>query len=159
MKRVLHIEVSSLEGSLQQFGEALEAVMRGEERERGWIWELYPASGHANAEALGAHRAPEAGGTADGLCPGQALGRDYKNVHTDVKALEDLGIIERDSEGRVTVPWDEVEMKVPLAAWFRGKGVGDRWDSFLCDSDPFYEIIVFYPLLFTIIHVMISISV
>jgi predicted transcriptional regulator len=37
-------------------------------------------------------------------------------VHTDVKALEDLGIIERDSEGRVTVPWDEVEVKVPLAA-------------------------------------------
>jgi predicted transcriptional regulator len=33
MKRVLHIEVSSLEGSLRQFGEALEVVMRGEERE------------------------------------------------------------------------------------------------------------------------------
>jgi predicted transcriptional regulator len=36
--------------------------------------------------------------TSDGLCPSQALGRDYKNVHTDVKALEDLGIIEQDSE-------------------------------------------------------------
>ena len=35
---------------------------------------------------------------------------------TMLRGLEDLGIIERDSEGRVTVLWDEAEVKVPLAA-------------------------------------------
>ena len=34
------------------------------------------------------------------------LERDYKNVHTDVTQLAALGLIERDGEGRVAVPWD-----------------------------------------------------
>lgn len=36
------------------------------------------------------------------------LGRDYKNVHTDVTALIGLGLIERQSDARVSVPWDVV---------------------------------------------------
>jgi predicted transcriptional regulator len=35
------------------------------------------------------------------------LGRDYKNVHTDVGALLNLRLIER-NEGKVCVPWDVV---------------------------------------------------
>jgi predicted transcriptional regulator len=34
------------------------------------------------------------------------LGRDYKNVHTDVAQLVSLGVIERGTEGTVSVPWD-----------------------------------------------------
>jgi predicted transcriptional regulator len=34
------------------------------------------------------------------------LGRNYKNVHTDVTQLVALGVIERDGDGRVGVPWD-----------------------------------------------------
>ena len=34
------------------------------------------------------------------------LGRDYKNVHTDVTQLGAIGLIERDSDGRVAVAWD-----------------------------------------------------
>ena len=34
------------------------------------------------------------------------LERDYKNVHTDVTQLARLGVIERDSDGRVAVAWD-----------------------------------------------------
>lgn len=34
------------------------------------------------------------------------LQRDYKNVHTDVTQLAALGLIERDSDGLVSVPWD-----------------------------------------------------
>ena len=34
------------------------------------------------------------------------LGRDYKNVHTDVSQLVELGVIERGAAGRVSVPWD-----------------------------------------------------
>lgn len=36
------------------------------------------------------------------------LGRDYKNVHTDVKALEALGLVGRNADGRAEVPWDTV---------------------------------------------------
>ena len=36
------------------------------------------------------------------------LERDYKNVHTDVTALVKIGLIERSSDGRVSVPWDVV---------------------------------------------------
>jgi predicted transcriptional regulator len=34
------------------------------------------------------------------------LGRNYKNVHTDVTQLLALGVIERAADGRVAVPWD-----------------------------------------------------
>lgn len=43
----------------------------------------------------------------------KAIGRDYKNVHTDVKALEGLGLIERDN-GKLVTPFDEIEIKVDL---------------------------------------------
>ena len=43
------------------------------------------------------------------------LGRHYKNVHTDVTALLQLGIIEKDAEGKVFVPWDEIAVNMPLA--------------------------------------------
>ena len=36
------------------------------------------------------------------------LERDYKNVHTDVTRLAELGLVERASDGRVSVPWDVV---------------------------------------------------
>lgn len=36
------------------------------------------------------------------------LSRDYKNVHTDVARLLELGLVERGADGRVSVPWDVV---------------------------------------------------
>jgi predicted transcriptional regulator len=36
------------------------------------------------------------------------LERDYKNVHTDVTALARIGLIERVTDARVSVPWDVV---------------------------------------------------
>jgi predicted transcriptional regulator len=36
------------------------------------------------------------------------LQRDYKNVHTDVSRLTDLGLIEKQPDGRIGVPWDVV---------------------------------------------------
>ncbi len=45
----------------------------------------------------------------------RGLGRDYKNVHGDVAALEAWLMIERDERGRVMVPWDEIDLRLPLA--------------------------------------------
>jgi predicted transcriptional regulator len=44
------------------------------------------------------------------------LKRNYKNVHDDVKALSQIGLIEKNEEGRYTVPWDEVTATLRLAA-------------------------------------------
>ena len=45
-----------------------------------------------------------------------SLERDYKNVHTDVRRLERIGLIGRTQDGKVLVPWDIVEARLRLAA-------------------------------------------
>src|SRR3970040_679633 len=45
----------------------------------------------------------------------KAAERNYSNVHTDAARLEKLGLIERCEDGSVSVPFDSVEILVPLA--------------------------------------------
>lgn len=45
----------------------------------------------------------------------KAAERNYSNVHTDIARLEVLGLVERAEEGAVSVPYDSVEILVPLA--------------------------------------------
>jgi predicted transcriptional regulator len=45
----------------------------------------------------------------------KAAGRNYSNVHTDVASLEALGLIERTEAGEISVPFEAVEILVPLA--------------------------------------------
>ena len=42
------------------------------------------------------------------------LGRDYKNVHTDVTQLAALGLIVRHEDGLVAVPWDLLRVEFRL---------------------------------------------
>ena len=44
------------------------------------------------------------------------LGRDYKNVHTDVGRLELIGLICRTKNDKIDVTWDMVEARLMLAA-------------------------------------------
>ena len=44
------------------------------------------------------------------------LRRDYKNVHTDVRLLVQIGLIERNKDNKVEVPWDSIEARLRLAA-------------------------------------------
>jgi predicted transcriptional regulator len=44
------------------------------------------------------------------------LGRHYKNVHTDVTRLLELGLVERRDDQRVDVIWDIVTAQMQLAA-------------------------------------------
>lgn len=118
MKRVLHVEVSSPEESLAQFGEALEETIQGVEVEP------FEGIGLENMVDLLKTLTPKRWELIQRLkregpltlyALAKVLGRDYKNVRLDVKALEDWGIIERDKAGRVLVPWDEIDVRVPLA--------------------------------------------
>jgi predicted transcriptional regulator len=45
----------------------------------------------------------------------KAAERNYSNVHTDIARLEELGLVERDEASSVMVPFDAVEIRVPLA--------------------------------------------
>jgi predicted transcriptional regulator len=40
------------------------------------------------------------------------LGRDYKNVHTDVGALVRIGLVDKQPDARVSVPWDIVRAEL-----------------------------------------------
>jgi len=44
----------------------------------------------------------------------QLLERDYKNVHTDVSRLIELNLLEKNPEGRVSVPWQAVRAELGL---------------------------------------------
>lgn len=46
----------------------------------------------------------------------KALARDYKGVHTDVRTLETIGLVERNEDRRVLVPWQVVVAELLLAA-------------------------------------------
>jgi len=45
----------------------------------------------------------------------KAAGRNDSNVHTNIACLEVLGLVERTEEGSVSVPYESVEILVPLA--------------------------------------------
>ncbi len=54
------------------------------------------------------------------LCSIRALSkklkRDYKNVHADVRALEQVGLLERGTKGELQVPWDVIDAHMKLVA-------------------------------------------
>ena len=45
----------------------------------------------------------------------KAASRNYSNVHTDIGRLEELGLVERDEQDAVLVPYETVEILLPLA--------------------------------------------
>ena len=42
------------------------------------------------------------------------LDRDYSNVHQDVKALVQAGLVLKDSAGKCQVPWSTIVTEIPL---------------------------------------------
>lgn len=44
------------------------------------------------------------------------LSRDYKNVHGDAKALEEIGLIETQEDGCIYAPWDIIDAHLSLVA-------------------------------------------
>lgn len=44
------------------------------------------------------------------------LRRNYKNVHTDVRQLASLGLLQKDARGRIEVGWDAVRAELRLGS-------------------------------------------
>jgi predicted transcriptional regulator len=118
-RRVLHIEISSPDESLRQFADAWHRAERGEDVEPFYSvgfesmaelistltpkrWELIERLHHEGPMSI--------------YALAKLLERDYKNVHTDVKALSGLEIVQETEDGKVVIPWDEIEAHFKLAA-------------------------------------------
>jgi len=54
-------------------------------------------------------------GTCSVYALAKAAERNYSNVHTDVSRLVELGLVERAEDGTVSVPFESVEIRFPLA--------------------------------------------
>jgi len=46
----------------------------------------------------------------------RALGRDYRGVHADVMVLLPHGLVERDEQGKVYVPWQRITAEIRASA-------------------------------------------
>jgi len=44
----------------------------------------------------------------------QQVVRDYKNVHTDIVALIEAGLVERDAGNEISTPWDRFDVSFSL---------------------------------------------
>ena len=119
MKRKIQIEVGSLSQALDRFerswARAAKTGTRGAEVRLTFeslpllLRNLTPAR-WALLEGLKRHGPLSINELA------RRLKRDYKNVHTDVSRLIELGLVDRGADRRVAVSWDIVTAEMKLAA-------------------------------------------
>lgn len=118
MTNILRIKVAEpVEASLERAREAMEALQRGQAPEPHFginftsLPQLLAVFTPRRWELL-AYLSENGPMTVAALA--RALKRDYKNVHGDVAALAEWMAIERDDRGLVSVPWDEIDLRLPL---------------------------------------------
>lgn len=119
MKRKIEIAVGDLSGALDRFTRAWQRGVSGEEGNpevrltfeslpvllknltpvRWTLLEAVKRSGPMSINELA-----------------RLLGRNYKNVHTDVTRLVELGLIVRTREQQIAVEWDTITAEMKLAA-------------------------------------------
>jgi predicted transcriptional regulator len=117
LARILEIRVAPPRDALDRFEAAWNRVAEGG-RVRPWhvlSLEDLPAVAKALSPARW-HlvKALKAAGPSSVYELARRLERNYKNVHTDVAALLEAGLLERDAEGRVRVGWDAVRAELRL---------------------------------------------
>jgi predicted transcriptional regulator len=119
MKRKIEVSVGGLAGALDRFEQAWQRGVAGSSRSgevrltfeslpvllknltpaRWKLLEAVKRSGPVSINELA-----------------RLLGRNYKNVHTDVTRLIALGLIERVPDQRIVVAWDTITAEMKLAA-------------------------------------------
>ena len=115
MARVLEIRVAPPRDALDRFEAAWNRLAEGGRVRSYHVLSLenLPALTRALSPArwalLGALRD---GGACSVYELARRLKRDYKNVHTDVARLVELGLIERREDGGLTVAWDGVRAEL-----------------------------------------------
>ncbi|MDG4561231.1 MAG: hypothetical protein RKP20_17055 [Candidatus Competibacter sp.] len=114
---ILHIEIQPARAALDRFGAALEGAMAGNSIEpycgigfetMAQLGEVFTPKRWELVEAL------KAAGPLTIYALAKHLGRHYRNVHKDVTVLMEWTVIDKNEDGRVFVPWDEIDVRWPL---------------------------------------------
>jgi predicted transcriptional regulator len=112
----LQVHVGGLKDMGQRFVDAWHRAERGETVRETHVTflDLEAMQSALSPRRLELLRHVRRHGTTNTRALAASLGRDYKNVHGDVAALEAAGLLVR--EGRkLMAPWDEVQASVMLA--------------------------------------------
>ena len=113
--RKLYVEVMNSGEALRRFASAWKKVSAGKAADAtiglGSIAELAALLSPKRMELL-RHVALNPGLSIRALA--KELGRNYKNVHTDVSDLEGQRLLERDKDGMLSAPYDEIVIRAPL---------------------------------------------
>jgi predicted transcriptional regulator len=111
----IEITIQKPQAALDTFAEAWRRVEGGEEAKPrlvfGSLRELFSAITEKRLELLryvATHETLNVRQLAEGL------ERNYKNVHTDVRGLVELGLLEKSDQGRLTAPFDEIVIHAEL---------------------------------------------
>lgn len=119
MKRKIEVTVDSLSGALDRFEQAWQRGVAGKTRsaEIRLTFENLPVLLKNLTPARWALlKAVKRSGPMSINELARLLGRNYKNVHTDVTRLIELGLIERRPDQRIAVAWDTITAEMKLAA-------------------------------------------
>ncbi len=114
---ILHIEIQPAQVALDRFGAALEATLAGQPIKpyRGIGFETMAQLGEVfTPKRWELVEALKTAGPLSIYALAKRLGRHYRNVHKDVTALMEWTVIVKDEDGRVFVPWDEIDVRWPL---------------------------------------------
>jgi predicted transcriptional regulator len=112
---VLEIRVAPPRDALDRFEAAWNRLAEGERVRSYFVLSLedLPAVTRALSPARwDLLKALRDGGACSVYELARRLKRDYKNVHTDVTALMEAGVLERDAQGKVAVPWDALRAEL-----------------------------------------------
>ena len=120
MKSEIKIGIGDEWETAQEFVAAWRRTERGEAPEP-LVEHLYFADLETLLQTLTAQRLAllktlYAVGPASVRALAKVLERDYKNVHTDVQTLKHIGLVVRQKDGRLLVPWTRIVAEFRLAA-------------------------------------------
>lgn len=118
-KRQLTVKVSSIKETLARFKEVWEQAERGEKIEGAPLETVSFENAKLLMKTLSPRRLEllqqlHAMGKTSIRALAKKLTRDYSNVHEDVKALHQVGLILQDSTGNYYMPWDKIVTEIPM---------------------------------------------
>ena len=117
MSTILHVNVESLASSLDRAAKVMEALEQGKKVKK------QEGIGFANVASMLSLFTPKRWELIEVLRSSEAmsvkvlattLNRNYKNVHTDVAALIEWGVLKRNESNLVYVPYNELVFDVKL---------------------------------------------
>jgi len=120
MKKNIRIEVKDEKESAQEFVKAWHQAEKGlaaeQPAERLYFKDLKTLLTVMTPRRMAALKTLHEHGPLSVRALAKELGRDYKNVHKDMQEMEKIGIVVRDEQGLLLVPWSSIVAELELAA-------------------------------------------